>query len=239
MIKLKDIVTNNMLQDYLLYEGLIKTETIDTLIDHLERWAITKNKFGIKVNDNNTIILKFKQNIDENELDNIIQISDRLGWYIGGYFVNMIPLGFKKFDKDGFLSDIKNHSLMTLKLEAKYDLEINKYDLKDVYHITDISHKEKIDKIGLCPKTQCKNAYHPDRIYLATNENDTYTLAKAFKAKNKETKGFVIYKIDIDGLRKSNNGIRFFRDPNLKGGVYTLSNIPPKFLTIYKTIENI
>lgn len=233
MIKL-----SNILQDTMLYEGLIYTYDIDTTIHHLERWSIANTKFVIKKTTLNTILINFGEQPSNKEIDNLLKWINNLGWFIADYLVNSIPLKRKAFvTLDIFKDDIKKYKLLNILLEAKYDLELNKYELssKDWYHIAPLAVKKKIDKIGLIPKTLSKISFHPDRIYLTKSEADAIGVAELFD-KIKETE-FVLYKIDIDGLIKSNNGIRFFKDPNLGSGIYTLSNIPSKFLHFVKMIN--
>ena len=58
MVKLKPII-NGMLQDYLLYEGLIHTTDIDSTVDHLEMWCMDNLKFTQISSKNNKIKLKY------------------------------------------------------------------------------------------------------------------------------------------------------------------------------------
>lgn len=236
MIKLRDIINGEM-KDCVLYEGLIYTVEINTAVDHLKRWSISKNKFDCEKTAINTIELKFKETITEKEFNSLFKLIYNLGWYISEYYMDDGKFrSFKKFDEEKLKNDILKYRLLGLKLEAKYDIEINKYDISELYHITAETNKRKIDKIGLTPKTKSKIGYHPDRIYFTKKENDISTLGELFNDIN-YSQNFVVYKIDIDGLLRYNNGIRFFKDPNLGSGVYTLSNVPPKFLSLYKTIK--
>lgn len=217
----------------MLYEGLIHTTDISTTTDHLKLWSTASAKFKVTPTNKNTIKLTFGKQPSDKEIENLIRWVNSLGWFIAGYTVNDGIFDYKQFKtKEELLDELNSYDLLSMVLEAKYDLELDKYDLKDVYHITDISHKDKIEKIGLVPKTLSKISYHPERIYLTTSEDDAIKLATKFGNKNSK---FVLYQIDITNLLKYNNGIRFFSDPNLKSGIYTLSNIPPKFL-IFKEI---
>jgi hypothetical protein len=225
-----------ILQDVLLYEGLIYTHDIDTTSDQLKRWVVSNKKFNIEKTTRNTIQLKFGEKLNESELDNLLKWINILGWYVSEYLVNDIPLKTKSFiNTESLKKDIERHSLLLMSLEAKYDLELNKYELNDLYHITPSKNDKKIEKIGLVPRSLSRISYHPERIYITSNKNIAWGLADLFA---KRTEKYTLYKIDIDGLRRYNNGIRFFKDPNLSGGLYTLSNIPTRFLTkIYtKTI---
>tara|TARA_R110000868_G_C10643184_1_gene744315 strand:+ start:32 stop:739 length:708 start_codon:yes stop_codon:yes gene_type:complete len=227
-----------LLEDTLLYEGLIYTHDIDTTVDHLNRWSNHNSKFIIKKTARNTIQLNFGKQLNNNELHNLLKWINNLGWFVSEYRVNDGGNKIKKFiDEPTLIDDVNKHALLHMSLEAKYDLELNKYELEDLYHITPSKNDTKIEKIGLVPRSLNKISYHPERIYLTTDKNNGWALAHQFKDK---TEDFTLYKINTDGLRRHNNGIRFFKDPNLIGGLYTLSNIPSKYLikisnqTIYK-----
>jgi hypothetical protein len=228
MIKL-----SNILKDYVLYEGLIHTTDIETTVDHLKMWSIASSKFKISKPKKNVIILKFgKQPIDK-DIDNLIRWINSLGWFIARYVLNDGHFDYKQFkSKEDLFEDLNSYDVLSMILEAKYDLELNKYDLKNLFHITPSIYKEKIEKIGLVPKSLSKISYHPERIYFTTNKDDAINLSTKFGGRNDK---FIIYQIDINGLIRYNNGIRFFKDPNFESGIYTLSNIPPKFL-IFKEI---
>jgi len=230
MIKL-----NGLLQDVKLYEGLIHSVSIDTAIHHLKRWSTSNNKFTTKKTSLNTIHLNFGKQPTEKEIDNLLKWVNNLGWFVADYIVNEIPPTKKKFiGANDLKQSIKNNSLLNISLEAKYDLELSGHELDDLYHISPTKYINKISKIGLVPRTLSKISYHPERIYLTNNIKDAEALADIFTEDNIEE--FTIYKIDVNMLLKSNNGIRFFRDPNLRSGIYTLSNIPPKFLKRIKQI---
>ena len=162
---------------------------------------------------------------------------NNLGWFVATYLVNEYPYHKKIFEIDQFKRDISKYSLMFMVLEAKYDLEIDGYYLpENMFHVTPSKHEEKIGKIGLVPKSQSKISKHPERIYLTKTEKEAESLADIF-AVDENDKDFVIYSVDMKELIESNNGIRFFQDPNLGGGIYTLSNIPKKFLSVVKRIK--
>jgi hypothetical protein len=223
MIKL-----SNILKDVPLYEGLIYTTDIDSSEHYLNRWSIAHNKFIIKISPRNTLHLKFGEQPNNREIDNLLRLINNLGWFVSEYFVNRVPFSRKFVDIESFKKDVKEYTLLSVTLEAKYDLELNKYELTDMYHISPIKNVDKIERIGLVPRSLSKISYHPDRIYMTPTKSDALTVAELSVEGDTE---FVLYKIDIGKLVKHNNGIRFFRDPNLGSGIYTLSNIPPKFLT--------
>lgn len=104
---------------------------------------------------------------------------------------------------------------------------------KYLYHLAPISRLPKIMKIGLCPKSGCKLGFHPDRVYLFSNELSTMELyhwkSQLSATERKETvkNGYALLKINTEGLN-----IAFYADPNLDGAVYTRENIPPSAISI-------
>jgi hypothetical protein len=231
MIKLTSI-----LQDTLLYEGLIHSQSIDTVEDMLSNWSIAGSKLQINKRSNNSIRIYFIKHLKTDELKNLIQLINNLGWFVASYSVFDNSYTSKQYDYDQLIQDIKMYGLEWIRLEAKYDLELNKYELSDLYHVSPEKYQEKIQKIGLVPKSQEKRAHHPERIYFTKNEGDAEFLAKQF---NEFYEGnYNLYKIDIDKLRRKNNGIRFFNDPAYtKQGIYTLSNVPPDCITLIRKIQ--
>ena len=237
MIKL-----NTILQDVKLYEGLIITRPIGTSIDTLERWSSATDKIDVSENENrNKIIIRFRSKLDDKEMDNLFSWINNLGWYISSYVTDRFPLKWSKFTDMGDLKKNNNSSiLLTMTLEAKFDLEIGRGVYKTMYHVSPLKFKHKIDKIGLIPKTLSKLSYHPERIYLSIDKDDAKRLIPRFEklSKDEHNDGWVIYKVNITRLTDYNNGLRFFKDPNLPEGIYTLSNIPPQFLSEDEIIKN-
>ena len=87
--------------------------------------------------------------------------------------------------------------------------------------------------MGLIPKSKSKKAYHPDRIYLATDKQECTWLYNdpKFGVKNP-----VLFKIDRNKLEEKE--IYLYKDPYLPSGVFTVKNIPKDCLISYN-ISNI
>ena len=230
MIKL-----TNILQDTILYEGLIHSQNIDTTADMLKNWSTASNKFKIVKRPSNAIRLEFTETLRRKEVDNLIQFVNNLGWFISAYGMHDFTFKGKKYNYETLITDIERCDLYWIRIEPKYDLELNKYELLDLSHVSPQKYQEKILKIGLVPKGQGKIAYHPERIYLTKNKSDAIFIAGKFAEFHSGL--YDLYQIDIDKLRRKNNGIRFFNDPAFADkGIYTLSNIPPDCITLIDTI---
>ena len=117
-------------------------------------------------------------------------------------------------------------------------IRLDKYEISTLYHVSPVKYEEKIKKIGLIPRGQGKIAAHPERIYFTLNEEDAEFLVNKFRDFTKGT--YNLYQIDVDKLRRRNNGIRFFKDPAFTDkGIYTLSNVPPDCLKIIKKYDQV
>lgn len=226
---MEPMLLTDIFNEIKLYEGLEKTHDIWTTIYHLEKWPIASDKFTVYQHLNNTIQLKFSDNLTEKEFNNLLQLINSLGWFIAVYLVNDSPFKYKKFDKDSYIKNDIDKSLMVFILEAKFDLELNKMELNILYHTTPAIYKDDILQIGLKPFTKEKQSYHPDRIYLCK----TLDKCKLIRAKlYTDSTEQMIFSVDVTGFIKYNTKAKFYQDPQFDGGIYTLSNIHPKFLKI-------
>ena len=113
--------------------------------------------------------------------------------------------------------------------EPKFEEE--EEDIGNVlYHITSSSNVEKIRSIGLCPYHKNEFFKYPSRIYFFKGDTSKETLETAAKAldkylRNKDRKNsYCVLKIDVNKLPDE---VKFYIDPNMDGGVYTVNNIPP------------
>lgn len=103
-----------------------------------------------------------------------------------------------------------------------------------IYHLTP---ENKIQKIGLVPKTNNKKFKYPSRIYFFLNKPTKYTCIDLITQFSDATENEYWGKynlLEID-TRKVGDA-DFFFDPNAKQCVYTYDNIPPESLKIIDTI---
>lgn len=222
------ILLNHLIKRELVYEGLIHTTEISTAADMLKKWSGSGEKF-LTNEKQKKIQLDFKENLSEKELTHLLKVINNLGWFVAAVLVFRSEISWKKFDYNDFLKNDFNRRWLSFQLESKYDVELNIHDYKVVYHVSPSIYTEKILKIGIVPKSKEKISAHPERIYLADNEDDVNVLSFQFQKMNPDVK-VSEFEIDFEGVRKNNPSIRLFDDPNFKGGFYTLSNIPPQFI---------
>lgn len=231
-----------------LKEGLIKTtppgQTIDILKKQFPEW-----NFDYKKGDQDFVIeiLKIQNGIQSKYFEKLLPLLNNLGWFIAyveiyGTDTDASPgkdaVSIKILDKyneqvvkDAFQNK-KIHSIY-LECEAKFDQKVNKIP-NFLYHIAPLKNWEKIQKIGLVPKSRSKKAYHPERVYLGKDEKHTADLAPKFYQFN-GTKEWVLLKIDTNAV--PGDYLKLYHDSAFIHGYYTLNNIPPQAIEKIKNIE--
>ena len=224
MIKL-----NHLIRKDIIYEGLIHTVNIDTTADMLEKWSGSEGKFIIKEKPKK-LQINFLHNLDESELKHLLELINNLGWFVSSILVSEPEMKWKKFNYNDFIKNDFNRKWASFQLEPKFDIELNIYDYNIVYHVSPSINKDKILRIGLVPKSKGKMMSHPDRIYLSDNIEDIVSITFQFQKMYPDIE-FSLFEIDFKEVRKNNPSIRLFDDPNFEGGFFTLSNIPPQFIS--------
>jgi len=218
-------------------EGLIKTtplgEAIYILKKQFANWIFQYEK-GNK--DFTIEILKIREGIQLEYFEKLLPLLNNLGYFISymeiyGEDISIKDKYNEKIVKNAFQNS-KIHSIY-LECEAKFDQKVNKTP-EFLYHVVPLKHWEKIQKIGLIPKTRSKKAYHPERVYLGKDEKNTSNLASKFY-QSEGTKEWVLLKIDTNMV--PGDYLRLYYDPNFKYGYYTLNNIPPQAIEKVKDIK--
>lgn len=230
MIKL-----NNLIKEHLIYEGLIHSVSQSKFQDMVDRWANSNQKIKLQLRPDNKITIKFDFNIDSKEFNNLLKLIDNLGWFGSAYLEIEENMKWKKFDKDNF--SLANKKLLSLQVEAKFDLELTDIEFPVLYHTSPIINNIKIKEIGLIPKNQSKISYHPERIYFTKTSEELDTIAYQFYKLNTNVVEFSAYEVDIERAKENNPNLRLFNDPNFNNGIYTLSNIPPQFIKLIDKIS--
>ena len=232
------IALNHLIKEHLIYEGLLHSVSRSKFQDMIERWAIINDKIKLLFikDDNSKIVIIFTRTPELNELDNLLKLTDNLGWYISAV-MGGDTMKWRKFDKEEFVDDRVRHMLHSVQAEAKFDQELGMEDVDILYHVTPSINDIKIQHIGLVPKSLNKISYHPERIYFSKIRETLQWLAIRFNKLNAEIKKFSIYEVDIKAAMRNNSQIRLFRDPNFRDGIYTLSNIHPQFLKFIEKIK--
>ena len=124
-----------------------------------------------------------------------------------------------------------------LQIEPKFVPELELYEYDILYHVTPSISVPKILKIGLCPRTKNKTSSHPDRVFLTKDEDDAIFLAKKFRKLNDKYKNSTILEVNFAAACDNDTSIRLFQDVNFVFGVFTLSNIPPKYIKSIHTLN--
>jgi len=235
-----------------LYEGLIKTYSVHDTERKLND-DFPNITFKIGTNDSNkTNYFSIEINKDVN-IDMLVQIMNTYGWYLASPKIENLKKDFSNIGQQDFLR---------LKFEAKFDTEItDEFDyaeshLKQFLHITQYSNLNNIINKGLCPRTNSRDTYHPERIYLlpiTTPINGIinlmiqffYSIKGKIKGKTqldktireKNIEKYAVLEVDLGRImeteyRTLKPKTRLFRDPNLNGGFYTMENIRPDHIIL-------
>jgi hypothetical protein len=194
--------------NFLIKEGLIKTVNNKKTLEILKRRF---PKFEIEILPDGEIEINNKEIL----ISDINPLINNLG-----YFISNIEV-------DGEYQIYKNQkNANTITIEAKYDTEVNLDDVGELYHVSDEKYEKSILRNGLYPKSSNKLSSHPDRIYL-TDSLDVVNLFKDYY--NSQGFSYTVFKIEKEGVDK------LFSDVNLrKNGYYTLNNIKPNYIKLYK-----
>jgi hypothetical protein len=243
-MKLLDILLKTYKEEYELNlkEGLIKStpieETIYILKKQFSNWIFQYEK-GDK--DFTIEILKIKDGIQLKYFEKLLPLLNNLGYFIsymeiyGDWEENNSAEIKDKYNEKTVKNAFQNpkvHSIY-LECEAKFDQKVNK--IPDfLYHVAPLRNWEKIQKIGLVPRSKSKKAYHPERVYLGKDEKNTSNLASKFY-QFEGIKEWVLLKIDTNMV--PGDYLQLYYDPNFKYGYYTLNNIPPQAIEKIKEIN--
>lgn len=238
-MKLLNILLDTYKEEYKLNleEGLIKTAPIGEAIYILKRqfpdWIFQYEK-GDK--DFTVEILRSKNGIQSEYFKKLLPLLNNLGYFISyieiyGDGIELKDSYSEKAVKNAFQNP-KIHSIY-LECEAKFDQKVNKVP-EILFHVAPLRSWEKIQKVGLVPKSRSKKAYHPERVYLGKSEKGIAALAPKFY-QSTGLKDWVLLKVHTDLV--PGGYLKLYYDPNYKYGYYTLNNIPPQAIEKVKDIN--
>ena len=231
------ILIRENLERQILYEGLIFTHSLLMLRPHLRDLGFKDKDFEFN-NLNNTVKIKFPLNKNNKErYKKLDQVMNNLGGWYHGASIAGAPLK----NKLDFVKELNGQII--LQYEPKHDIEVATPET--LYHLTKQSKLNKINKIGLTPRSSESFFNFKDRIYFALDKNSLKDFAKQknqielnridAKIKSGEYKNSNQKKIDLEQAGKfailtisPNWGrvfTRFFKDPNFFDGYYTKENI--------------
>ena len=194
-----------------LYEGLIKSYPINTIIKQL-------NEIGVyattEIGANNVQLIVVKD-VRDDDMNNILKITNA-----GGYIK-------------------RNKSGNEYSFAPKYPHEATEEAYSDdmcLYHLTNDIYINKILKFGLVPKSKNKIENHPERVYVTKKRkmNIRFILQMFNKMQHQDIiKTLYIIKIDLSKCEDK----RFFWDPSALNGMFTYENIPPQCISIVEEIN--
>ena len=228
---------NKLVKKDVIYEGLIHSTSLTRTFDHLSRWSLIADNSNFR-KSGDKILLIIGEQPTISEIDNLEKMLLRLGWFIS---MGRILTSENKEDSiiynSKFWETVKNNKLQLLQIEPKFVPELELYEYDTLYHVTPSISVPKILKIGLCPRSKNKTSSHPDRVFLTKDEDDAIFLAKKFRKLNDKYKSSTILEVNFAEACDNDTSIRLFQDVNFVFGVFTLSNIPPKYIKSIRTIN--
>jgi len=161
-----------------------------------------------------------------------------------------------KFKKKHKLKNItKNYNLLFLIIEPIYEKKYNDNGNNNpypdkLYHLSPYIYEEDNLKNGLNPKSKCRKAYHPYRLYLFKDlkelpdllielkRNDLKNLRFDIKTKEEKLKmnelNYKEMKYNLYEITDKNLILNI--DPYYQSGFYTTSNIKPNNIILLKQI---
>lgn len=172
--------------------------------------------------------------------------------------ISNTPENKEKMDKSlalcgyfpSYVSPLQNEEFLVIDYEKRINenaediVKKNRY----IYHITPSINLDKIEELGLCPKSQNKEFLYPNRIYfyigkmtpkdVVTFGNMLYPHIKQteYTKANKIYDSFALIQVDTRDL--DFDEVSFYKDPNLDNAIYTVDNIPPESVFVkYRNIN--
>ena len=219
---------------------MIEEETLDVLhegliISYNEEIKKLLTKIGITPTIYKPNAIEFEQSLSDEQAKQLRQILNITGWYVS------LPAGTNNKDTDHWYTskEYLNTNFNPL-LEPKYD-RVDSASLPPfLYHVSPTSARDNILKNGLRPRAGTQKAFHPERIYFTTSEQDAmdYITMQIHQykrnGKEKTLEDFDVWKVDSEYLDGENIHI----DPMFKqsaawpklptAAVFTLEIVPRK-----------
>jgi hypothetical protein len=171
------LLKNQINSSWLLYEGLIYSVSVNTVLDRIGHWLRFSDSFVLKKTETGKVVIKVTNPLSKEEWELFNKLTNNLGWYISS-FVSMNQT-IKRYPFKT-IENMVNEQPRSIELEAKYDTELSP-DMNTVYHTSPSKNDKKILKIGLVPRSKSKIAYHPERIYFIKKESDAVALIDIFQ----------------------------------------------------------
>lgn len=230
------------------FEGLISSYDINKFKKHIEEsFSFIEYYCFFDKNDKLNVSLK---TISKDIIYDLYKMCVVYGYYVAVVDIKTINKMEKKnikleeFNKT-YLYDDKWFNILSeinFVLEPKFDkfyddeydkdsINIDDIEKSDIfYHSTESKNIEKIQKIGLVPKSKNIRSSHPERIYLTKNIKSI----KSFIALRRD-KDFSI-KYTILEINTKDLDLKIYKDPNFKSGFFIYDNISPERIKIVEEI---
>jgi len=224
----------------IIKEGLIKTYPIEQVIEAMAR------VFNLKIvnkSEINRIYSSIKSNTFQSSHNGYVAInqlnSKVLTFVVGGGGFNKDVLD-QYMNKYGYFLCNKaewSDEWTRYQYEKKFDIDVTDIILKQqfIYHICPSKLKDKILKQGLVPhKSKYPRFNNDSRLYFfIKNKEDIewkfIMYASGFRCdKNTEDK-YMLLEIDTSKIAQE---IKFYADPRMTDGIYTLQGIAPNAIKI-------
>lgn len=218
------ILHEKFLNEYTILEFDEQSIDTDKTIKGLnDRFSGKFKAVTVKKGQENVILILFNKPNFFN-IENINKYMKSFGWNVST--INGIKEENCNLPKEMFKDNI------VIQYEARFDEEVE--NIPDIlYHLTPDIRYEKIERLGLVPKSKSKITTHPERIYFFTDLKMSKWLKdelyenEPIESKNKIEKYFLL---EID-YRQLKNKFKLYIDPNLTNGVYMTGNVPPLYIT--------
>lgn len=208
-------------------EGLIMSWDKDIIIDKIENM----DYFDINLDDKNIRLGLYKP-FKLNMIDKLYTFLNVSGWYVSKH--------------EWYLDENDDDEEFDMRGKPKKE-DFNKYDgldmtivpkftervriPKTMYHVTKNNAVEKIQKIGLIPKSNSDFEDYPSRVYLFDNSSkgpNDYMKALYYNY-NIMNHEFTLLEIDTKNITKLYIDSEFSKE---YGAFYTYENIPPSDIKI-------
>lgn len=216
----------------ILAEGLIMTYPIERVVKSIAKifnLSTDPDDYGPhgyichNYGENETEVIEAEIPANPKNMAMIDKYMNKYGW-------------FRASETDG-----KEEGMINVWYEKKFDFDATEIAHENnLYHICPTVVLDKIMSKGLTPKESSWTTFHNDeRVYLFVEEPDDQTFKywchdfKKNKKINSRNTGFVLLKIDPSKIDKN---IKFYYDPRMTDGIYTMDTISPRAITIAKQI---
>lgn len=214
-----------------LNEGLLMTYPADKVVRYIQKkYNLDDDSVELHIDDGEYILVS--KNLDEKMFDNVESILKLGGYYqadenIDDYYT------YEKIYEENIFDKLKQSG------EIQY-----------FYHLTPSINDNKIQKIGLIPRSRNYRFKYPDRIYLLSNGDPKFlhnmcatlyqpiflnminqVLKKEIKREildKKRIKEYSVYRIDFSKVEN----IKLYKDSNVRGfdSYFTMDNIRPEWI---------